>query len=60
MYPDWFLLTNIIMGFVGVLIGVLISGKNIKYGNALKIYIPLVVLGFLIIYFVSKLSNHLN
>ena len=55
MYPDWILISNIILGLIGITIGTrLIKGKT-EIKKALMIEIPLGILAILITYIIPMI-----
>ena len=49
MYPDWILITNIVIGLTGIWIGTSLIFQKIKLITALLIDIPLLTIGFLLV-----------
>ncbi|PKQ66472.1 hypothetical protein BZG01_10610 [Labilibaculum manganireducens] len=48
MYPDWILITNMILGIVGIIIGINLIKNKFGIKKALIMDIPLLIIGFLI------------
>jgi hypothetical protein len=52
IYPDWVLITNMILGILGVIIGINLIKNKIGIKKALIMDIPLLIIGFLISYII--------
>lgn len=47
MYPNWILITNILIGIIGIALGVLLIRNKLKLKTCLLIEIPMIILGIL-------------
>lgn len=52
MYPNWLLITNALIGFVGITIGINVIMGKMGIKSALKIELPILALAILISYIV--------
>ena len=48
MYPNWILITNLIIGVIGILIGILLLTRKMSIKSAMMIEFPILIVGLLL------------